>query len=102
MDVDIPQDTRTVLKQMVVGVNQDVEFVYTLTAEQADELLLDLDQLRMDHDLTEDQHRLRQACLDRLASEPRPPEDRERAEQSVTDQHRERHEWIAFQRSRRG
>ena len=56
-------DERQTLKETVIGVNGDVEMVVTMTAEQAEQQLLDLEQVMLESDLTPDEERLRQACI---------------------------------------
>ena len=97
---DLPLDERRTFKQEVVGVNQNVQFDYTLTAAQAEDLLLDMDQLRLDHSLTPEQVRLYQVCQSRLSTESRPP-NTERADLTVAEQQQELRDYIEIMKGRK-
>ena len=100
MTDDIPQDTREVLREETVGVNQDVEFRFTMTTEQAEDLLMELDALSMDHLLDANQRTLQMACRARLAQESRNTDMPIPAVPTIQEQHKELHDYINFQRMR--
>ena len=100
-DALLPTDERTVIRSQTVGVAQDVEFRYTMTAEQAEDLLVELDAMALETNLNDDQKRLKAACLARLLEDVRPAEDRDPAERSVAEQHKETLDYINTMRARK-